>query len=122
MAPAATGTRNRLVTIQHGTTSTGDSGGPVDTFVDTVPPIWMAREIASRGGEVWQADATQVAARAEHRWSLPYLPDMDPDVVDVPRLRRLVYQGRTYDIVDAHKTRSDEITLTTRVKTDAAQV
>lgn len=114
---APTGTRNRLVTIQHGTTAPGPSGAGVETFVDAPPPIWMARSDA-RGGEVWQADANQIAAQALHRWSMPYLDSMDPDLVDVPKSRRLLYHGRVYDIVDAQKSRGDEITITTRVKAD----
>ena len=32
---------------------------------------------------------------------MSYIASMDPELVDVPKLRRLVYQGRTYEIVHA---------------------
>jgi len=34
------------------------------------------------------------------RWTMRYLAAMDPDLVDVQKTRRLVYNGRAYDIVD----------------------
>ena len=34
-------------------------------------------------------------------FAFPYRADMDPDLIDVPKVRRLLYKGRVYDIVAA---------------------
>src|SRR5688572_13572459 len=94
MAHASSGQRDRLVTIQQITQSAGSSGFPVETWTD-LETVWMSkRERVSQ--EEFQAH--QLSAPVETRWEAPYAADWDPDLVDVPKVRRLVYQGRTYDI------------------------
>lgn len=43
----------------------------------------------------------QDSAFKETQWQGPYRADLDPDIVDVPKTRRLVYLGRTYNIRSA---------------------
>jgi head-tail adaptor len=112
----ATGLRDKAVTIQHGTVTKGASGAPIETFVDTTPPVWMAQTQA-RGDEALQASG-EVSARAVHKWTLPDLPAMDPDRVDVVHERRLSYAGRLYDITAAYRSAPGELTLLTLVKAD----
>jgi hypothetical protein len=59
---------------------------------------WMSRQDLA-AGEHLQSD--QVSAHGEAEWQMPYYEDMDPELVDVPACRRLVYEGRTYDIREA---------------------
>ena len=93
----AAGARNRLVTIQQMTVSKGDSGRPVETW-STLTTAWMER-IDLGGNERFRAD--QLSAKYDSRWRMPYQSDMDPDVVNVPKKRRLLYKERVYDIVTA---------------------
>jgi head-tail adaptor len=76
--------------------TTDTSGAPIDgpwtTLLDDVP---MARTDV-QGRERFIAD--QESALADTRWEMGYRADMDPDLVDVVKLRRLVVRGRVYDI------------------------
>lgn len=64
--------------------------------------------------------ANQVSARAEVHWVMPYQQTMDPELVDVPKHRRLLYEGRTHDIEGAKPLGyHDRIELWTLVKTDS---
>lgn len=94
-APA--GERDRLVTIQALTESSGTSGFPVEAFADA-EEVWMLKADMS-GSERFRAD--QLSARYDTRWEMPYLESMDPEIVDVTKVRRLKYQGRFFDIVTA---------------------
>lgn len=96
------GRRNRLVMIQRGVDSKGGSGYPVTTWSD-LGTAWMSREdVVLRGSTaIERIDVAQVAARSYTEWTLPFQADMDPESVDVPKTRRLVYSGRVYDIVSA---------------------
>ena len=88
------GKRDRRVLIQQVTDSTGTSGAPIGTWT-TLTTEWMAKE-DTRGLERLQA--MQIAAKFDTYWEMPYRADMDPDLVDVPKKRRLVYESRVYDI------------------------
>lgn len=99
----ATGERDKPVTIQALPTPDVDdeSGAPddVDGWATLNPsPVWMSRRDFS-GTERFRAD--QVAAAINSVWEMPYQTTMDPDVVDVPKLRRLLYRGRIYGITAA---------------------
>jgi SPP1 family predicted phage head-tail adaptor len=93
----ASGQRTRAVTIQQLTESTGESGFPIETWT-TLAVEYMAR-LDLRANE--QFAVNQTSAFAETQWHMPYREDMDPDLVDVAKTRRLVYEGRTYDILTA---------------------
>lgn len=109
--PIDPGERDRLVTVQQrGVDDADDVGEPVETWT-TLVSAYMKRIDAS-GRERFQA--SQVSAPYDTRWEMSYRADMDPDLVDVPKLRRLSYKGRYYDIVHAALiNRQDGIELST---------
>ena len=97
--PLGSGARDQWVTIQaRPEDPTGDSGFPTEGEWTTLATVAMARD---------DIDAREIARGAEERaigtvrWELPYRADMDPDLVDVPKLRRLVYLARSFDILSA---------------------
>jgi SPP1 family predicted phage head-tail adaptor len=105
-----TGQRDKLVTIQQLTESRGASGFPVESWSSLVT-VFMAREDAG-GRERFNADQRQ--AVADTHWTLLFREDMDPEAVDVPKHRRLLYRGRPYNIIAARPIgRRDSIELVT---------
>lgn len=96
MAGLSAGRLDREVTIQELTEAT--SGFPTETWTDLEADVWMAKEDL-RGNERFLA--SQNAAHFDTRWTLHWRDDMDPDYVNVPKTRRLLYRGRVYDIVQA---------------------
>jgi hypothetical protein len=87
---------------QRNTETLDDSGAPDETAGwTTLVSAQMGRidRRSERGGETFKAD--QVSALMTTRWTMRYLASMDPDLVDVQKTRRLLYQGRSYDIIDA---------------------
>ena len=107
------GAMDRAVEIQQLTESAGSSGMPVETWATLYPQAWMSKQEMS-GRERFAAN--QLTAPGTARWVMRYAADMDPDLVNVPKTRRLVYGGSTYDIVSAsHLGRKDGIELMTLV-------
>lgn len=96
---AASGARDRLVTIQAMAASVGSSGFPVETWTD-LSAVWASR-MDARGGERYRAD--QLSAPFDTRWEVPYSAEWDPELVEVPKVRRLVHEGRAHDIVWAEQ-------------------
>lgn len=92
------GERDRFVTIQQLTESIGESGFPVETWT-SLCGAW-ARKVDIIARERFTR-TDQLAAQQQTVWELNYRPDMDPDLIDVPKKRRLVYQSRIYDITVA---------------------
>ncbi len=95
---------DRYVTVQFRADADSTTGFPVDDWDATrsrsVPMARQERDpVDFRGGEIRAALQTQAAV--ETRWVMRYRVDMDPDLVDVARNRRLVYQGRVLDILSA---------------------
>lgn len=96
---AAAGARDRWVTIQtRPSDSVSDSGFPIDAPWADLATVAMAREDVEatereRGAEEQASSYTQ--------WAMPYMVEMDPELIDVPKLRRLVYAGRQFDIIGA---------------------
>lgn len=76
------------------------TGAPLEGWQLLLADVPMSRE-AERAGTGEQLRDAQESAMQITRWTMPYHEDMDPDRVDVPSLRRLVYQGRAFDILDA---------------------
>lgn len=96
----AAGRRDKLVTIQAATDTVDAGGFPVQIFADLPDKSWMSKKDLSDGERFAERfDANQVSARMYTEWQLMYRADMDPDAVNVQKLRRLSYRGRTYDIV-----------------------
>lgn len=96
--PFDPGERNRPVTIQQLTESVGTGRVPVETWTTLAAKVWMARR-DMRSGERFAA--AQISATVDTRWEMAYRADMDPELVDVPKRRRLVAHGVVYDIAEA---------------------
>lgn len=99
MNPLGSGARDRQVTIQQLTESKGASHAPVESWT-LLTDVWAAKK-AVRGLERFVAD--QVQATFDSKWEIPYVASMDPDLIDVPKTRRLVVKGRVHDIVSAEE-------------------
>lgn len=99
--PLSAGRRDWFVTIQQrSATDTPDasSGEPTEAWTTLVSNMPAAREDA-KGTEKFVAN--QMSAAYDTRWEINYRADMDPSLVDVPKLRRIVYQNREHNIVAA---------------------
>lgn len=92
------GERDRAVTIQQMAPSSGTSRFPVETWTTLVTTVWM-RKLETKIDERFKA--AQLSAAADTQWEMGYRADMDPELVDVPKTRRLVYGGRVFDITSA---------------------
>jgi head-tail adaptor len=96
--PLDAGERDRAVTVQQLTDSTGTSGFPVETWTTLASPVWMRKlDLGIRERFM----TAQLAAAVDTQWEMGYRADMDPELVDVTKVRRLVYQGRIHDITSA---------------------
>lgn len=98
MNPLGSGARDRQVTIQQLIESKGASNAPVESWTDLLVNIWAGKK-ETRGLERFVAD--QVSAPFDAKWEIAYVPSMDPDLIDVPKTRRMIYKGRVHDIVHA---------------------
>jgi hypothetical protein len=74
------------------------SGFPIDATWADLATVAMAREDVEA---TERERAAQEQAQQYTQWAMPYMPEMDPERVDVMKLRRLVYAGRQYDILGA---------------------
>lgn len=97
--PLDPGALDRKVTIQYRSDGDSESGFPTEDWTTTASvTVFMARTPLT-GME--RVHANQVSAKYDTRWVMHYRTDMDPDVYDVAKDRRLVYQGRIYNVVGA---------------------
>jgi SPP1 family predicted phage head-tail adaptor len=114
---ASAGQRDRLVTIQQVTDGLGASRFPTEGWTD-LATAWMSKRDVH---QTEQFQAAQVTAPIDTQWDMEYRADMDPELVDVAKSRRLVYQGRVFDIVGAAQSgRRDGIMLSTLAAGKAA--
>lgn len=90
----AAGQRDKPVQIQSKTDSSASSGFPVEGW-PTLATVYMSREDV-RADE--RAAAGMDTAFVETQWQMPYMAAMDPELVDVPATKRLVYRNRVYNI------------------------
>lgn len=95
--PMEPGERDRAVTIQQ-LTETIVSGVPKESWSTLAGAVWM-RRLGVRASERFVAE--QNTGSADVQWEMGYRADMDPELVDVMKTRRLLYQGRVYDITGA---------------------
>jgi head-tail adaptor len=96
---AAAGARDRWVTIQtRPEEAVGPSGFPIDAPWADLATVAMAREDVE-ATERERADQEQAASYTQ--WAMPYMVEMDPELVDVAKVRRLMYAGRQFDIIGA---------------------
>lgn len=86
------------VTIQALTESVGASRFPVESWTTLSANVFMYRE-DQRGAERFASG--QLSAPVTTRWEMRYRADMDPQMVDVAKKRRLLYLNRIYDITNA---------------------
>lgn len=115
--PFESGQRDRLVTIQTLTASVGSSNFPVETWTDLRQEWASKNDVRARERFV----NGQNAPSADTRFDLAWSAEMDPELVDVTTKRRIVYQGRAFDIVAAeHLGRRDGICLTTLSRGEAS--
>lgn len=92
--------RDRVVTIQQLSDGVGTSGAPVGTWSTLVASMPASRlDISGRERFI----AGQESAAVDTTWEINYRADMDPELVDVPKNRRLVVGGRVHDIVAARQ-------------------
>lgn len=93
------GKRDRKVTIQQRSTTDAvdSSGAPTETWTTLYEGYFEKAVIGGRE----RFTSSQLTAPYDTRWRGHYRKDMDRDLVDVPKLRRLLYKSRVYDIVDA---------------------
>jgi hypothetical protein len=86
------------VTIQQLTESNGTSRFPVETWTTLIATYWCSKQDAG-GRERFAMD--QQSAAFDTRWEGAYVASLDPETVNVTKTRRILYQGRVYDIVAA---------------------
>lgn len=96
---AASGARDRWVTMQALTESKGPSGFPVESW-DDLTSFWAAKQ-ESGGRE--RLLAAQLTSSYDAILELPYSEQWDPELMDVPKKRRLVMHDREFDIVFAEQ-------------------
>lgn len=97
--PMDAGERNLATTLEQLTEGTGGSSRvPTEDWTPLATPVWM-RRLDLKHTERFKAE--QLSSRAETQWEMGYRADMDPELVNVTKERRLVYQGRIYEITGA---------------------
>lgn len=90
----SSGQRFYRVTIETLTAGTTTSGFPGGTW-DPLRTVWMSKADI-RADERFAAG--QDSAYYETQWFAEYASDMDPELVDLPKSRRLNTRGRIYNI------------------------
>jgi hypothetical protein len=100
MRALALGSMVHDVTIQALTEGVDDSGAPLSVAA-TLTHAWMSRRQSRTGRVAERFTADQLSSGTVIEWTMRYIASMDPDLVDVPKSRRLLYQGRAYDILEA---------------------
>jgi hypothetical protein len=102
MSPILAGVRDRLVAILALSETVDDGGFPVEAWAPLPPDEFMWKHdlpVGERFAERFVAE--QWSARQFTEWECGFRADMDPDVVNVPKTRRLSYRGREYQVVQA---------------------
>lgn len=97
--PLDPGALDRRVTIQYRSDGDSDSGFPTEDWTTTTAQTVSMGAVPLTGVE--RVAANQVSAKATMRWVMHYRADMDPYLVDVAKDRRLVYEGRIYNVTGA---------------------
>jgi head-tail adaptor len=115
-----TGHRKWYVQIDALVETIDESGTPVVSW-SALAFDWMEKR-GLNATERYMSD--QIAARFYTRWVMPFRLTMDPDTLDIPKTRRLVYQGRAYDIERAQilDLLEQQIELVTVAATDVEEL
>lgn len=112
-AREAAGQRDRAITLEQLTETVGPSRFPIETW-SPLATEWAARD-DDGGSEAFAAH--QTGATADVRWTIRYRADCDPERLDVAKVRRVVAEGRVYDILAANQIgRRQALELRTRAK------
>ena len=96
--PMESGERDRRVLIQQLADAVPDSRFPTEEWTTLLPSVYM-RKMDVRQNERFAS--AQISAPIDTQWEMGYVRSMDPELHDIVKTRRLVYQGRVYDIVSA---------------------
>ena len=114
--PYEPGMRDRVIAIQQLTEGIDATSGEATEAWTTLVACMPAHKADIRGMERFVA--AQESAKFDRRWEINYRLDMDPDLVDVPKTRRIVFNDRVEDIVSASEIgRREGIELMTLVST-----
>lgn len=108
--PGALGRRDKWITLQQlqAPDAPGESGMAVEEFEPLVTnpsnptgnqDVPAAKEDLSGREEF--ASGAGLSTPYDTRFEIAYRADMDPELIDVTKKRRILYLGRTYDIVQA---------------------
>lgn len=92
---ADTGRRKHYLIIEQLVEGQAESNFPTEEWIK-LQNAWAARSYVTLD-EVTKAD--QLSASTVTEWDIPYSTFMDPDRIEVAKKRRVVYLGRTYDIL-----------------------
>jgi SPP1 family predicted phage head-tail adaptor len=92
---ADAGRREYHILIQQLSEGQAESNFPTEEWTK-LTTVWAARSYVTLD-EVAKAD--QLSASTVTEWDIPYSPSMDPDRIDVAKKRRIVYLGKTYDVL-----------------------
>lgn len=117
-APMEPGERDWIVELQQLTQpdQADDSGAPEENWTTLVAQMPAAKYDVN-GQERFAAQ--QLSASYDTRWEINYRADMDPELVVVAKVRRLVHRGRVHDIVAATMIgRREGVELLTLAKVD----
>lgn len=115
--PMEPGERDRAVTIQQLVETAQASHYPAERWTTLTATVWM-RKLDARASE--KARAQEVGAAFDTQWEMGYAANMDPDLIDVAKKRRLLYLGRVYEIVGASQIgRREGVELLTIASTKA---
>lgn len=98
--PLEPGARDRIVTIQQrsATDEVGTTGVPIETWTTLVAQM-PAERTDLAGRELYRTG--QLLGVVDTQWRTNYRRDLDPELMDVPKVRRILHNGRIYDIVAA---------------------
>lgn len=91
----ASGRRDRLVTVETKTDTVDTNGFPSDATWTPLTTLFMGRRDVTADERMAAGMDTAFATTI---WHAPYVPALDPELVDVPSTKRLSYKGRAYNI------------------------
>ncbi len=91
----AAGKRDKLVQIETSTDVTRPSGLAGQDWVPLGKPMYMSRSDMAADERFTES---QQSAWGRSTWQMPYVVSMDPELVDVPKTKRLNFNGRIFNI------------------------
>jgi len=110
------GDRDRWITIEAATDGVDAVGAPIEVWTPIVSLPATKLDLETR--ERLQSGAARIASAFDTRWQINYRADMDPELQDVAKGRRIIHNGRRHDIVGAvHLGRKDGIEFLTTAST-----